>query len=152
MAKSIIKVFPVEECLSLVDLNKERDALLSNPDVCALENMLKEDYDPNMRIERKNQLVWRDLQIVHRLKEKYNCRCQICGYSFQKNNGDYYCEAHHIVPVSENGSQSPDNVIILCANHHRMFHYASESIVVGSLIDGVREITIGDQNYHVSFA
>ena len=27
------------------------------------------------------------------------------------DNGSYYCEAHHLIPISEDGSQGPENVI-----------------------------------------
>ena len=32
-------------------------------------------------------------------------------------------ETHHIVPLSEGGSDGDDNVAALCPNHHREAHY-----------------------------
>lgn len=57
-----------------------------------------------------------------------------------KDDGSYYCEAHHIIPISENGTQVPENVIVLCANHHRMFHYAKNRVHVGAINDNKRVI------------
>ena len=34
-------------------------------------------------------------------------------------------DAHHIVPVSENGTDDDWNLLVLCANHHRQLHYAT---------------------------
>ena len=151
MANTNIKVFPIDEHLRLIDYNQVRAELLTNPEVQELENMLSADYGTNIRIERKVQLVWRDMQIVRKLKEKYGFKCQICGYQFQMDNGQYYCEAHHIIPISENGSQSEENVIILCANHHRMFHYAKNTILVGPLLNKMRTIQIGNEKFDIEY-
>ena len=64
--------------------------------------------------------------IVDTLKEKYNYKCQLCEFNFKMKNGNEYCEAHHLVQLSLGGSQMPDNVIIVCPNHHRMLHYAKD--------------------------
>lgn len=91
-------------------------------------------------------------KLVNTLKKKYKFKCQICGYSFQMDNGQHYCEAHHIKYLSKNGSQNPDNVIILCPNHHKMFHYASDRISVGKIINGKRKITIDGKTYYIDVA
>jgi len=101
-------------------------------------------------IERKNRIK-RYKKIVNLLKRKYEYKCQICDYSFQMNNGNNYCEAHHIKMLAKNGKQSPENVIILCANHHRMFHYASERIIISDLVNGKRLIRIGEEDFDVCF-
>jgi len=31
-------------------------------------------------------------------------------------------DEHHVVPVSEGGSGEPDNLVLLCANHHKLVH------------------------------
>ncbi len=68
--------------------------------------------------------------IVNKLKKKYQGKCQFknCGFSFVKKNGELYSEAHHLIPLAQGGSQNPSNVVILCANHHRMLHYAKVRI------------------------
>jgi hypothetical protein len=45
--------------------------------------------------------------------------------SFVKENGRKYSEAHHVIPLSENGSDETDNIMCLCANHHRQMHYGN---------------------------
>ena len=52
-------------------------------------------------------------------------------YSFQKKDGFYDAELHHIIPVSNQvvGSLSFLNIITLCANHHRQIHYGNVEIL-----------------------
>lgn len=151
MGNTDIRIFSVDEYLPLVKCNNKTDNLSDGSEEQVLEIMLGEDYDENISVERRVKLVKRDLQIVRKLKQRYGCRCQICGHRFKMDNGEHYCEAHHIIPVSEKGNQSSENVIILCANHHRMFHYAKNMISVGTLVDGVRTIQIGNDKYDIQF-
>jgi predicted HNH restriction endonuclease len=111
----------------LENRNVVNEKLLSQNDSLNLIDDLKIE---NETIEAKVKLVKRYKKIVVQIKQKYNSKCQIasCGFTFKKANGDYYSEAHHLMPLSEQGSQSEDNVVILCPNHHRMFHYADVQI------------------------
>jgi hypothetical protein len=67
----------------------------------------------------------------NRFKQIAGYKCMICErmgnspYSFNKPNGDYYIEVHHVIPVSDlvEGSLSSTNLITVCANHHRQLHY-----------------------------
>lgn len=57
--------------------------------------------------------------------------CEFCGHrGFLKGNGDIYLETHHIVSLSEDGGDAPDNVIALCPEHHREAHYGANSNVL----------------------
>ena len=99
-----------------------------------------EDFGNDIQNETKEQRILRIKRYqktVNELKVKYNYKCQIssCGYSFPMDNGKGYCEAHHIELLSNNGSQKPENVLILCANHHRMFHYANQNIILDLLLN-----------------
>lgn len=58
----------------------------------------------------------------------YNCKCAICQWQAtpelvtDRNGKLQYAhgnEIHHITPASEGGTDSPDNVILLCPNHHK---------------------------------
>ncbi|HUB93898.1 MAG TPA: HNH endonuclease [Verrucomicrobiae bacterium] len=64
----------------------------------------------------------RNIGMVNALKEKYQHKCQICGFTFKTATGAYYSEAAHIIPISKGsvGVDHPDNIWILCANHHKM--------------------------------
>ena len=57
--------------------------------------------------------------------------CEICGFDFKDRYGDVgerYIECHHIVPLSESDDGRPttlNDLILVCANCHRMLHYGT---------------------------
>lgn len=72
----------------------------------------------------------RDIEVRENAKMRANGKCEysVCAYrGFQKNNDEYYLEAHHIIPMGEDGPDTPENVIALCANHHREAHYGKKA-------------------------
>jgi predicted HNH restriction endonuclease len=84
------------------------------------------------------------------VKKANGFKCQLCEamgqspYGFKKTSGEYYVEAHHVMPVSkrEVGSLSASNIVCLCANHHRQVHYGAVTVSIGEnsfsfIIDGV---------------
>ncbi|MEX3007197.1 HNH endonuclease [Hoeflea sp. TYP-13] len=74
------------------------------------------------------------------VKKRNGFKCQVCEalgndpYPFKKKNGVPYVEAHHVIPVSELqiGTLSATNIMTLCANHHRQFHYGVASVTIES--------------------
>lgn len=54
-------------------------------------------------------------------------KCDWCGQpGFQTADGGIYLETHHIVPLSENGSDTENNIAALCPNHHREAHHGKD--------------------------
>jgi len=41
-----------------------------------------------------------------------NKKCEICKWD------EGYCHKHHIIPLSKDGKDDNDNIMILCPNHH----------------------------------
>lgn len=153
MENTDIKIYDLEKYLPIVRIINEKEKTSYNEtesiELFELKKHFSEDMEPevlkNVTEEKLLYLVKRYRNIVNKKKEEYGCRCQICGLTFPMDNGNYYCEAHHIIPLSENGSQDSENIIILCANHHRMFHYAKNSIDIREengektiIIDGIQ--------------
>lgn len=162
MENTGIKKYELEEYLPLIFIKEKNKAentiseeLKDITELNRLEYMLREDFDEielgNISEEKIKREVKRYRKIVKILKQIYGCKCQLCKQTFLMDNGDYYCEAHHIIPLSENGNQDSDNVILLCPNHHRMFHYAKNRITIGELINKKRIIYIDDARYEVDF-
>ena len=57
--------------------------------------------------------------------------CEYCGgKGFRLADGRLYLETHHVVPLSENGRDSHDNVIALCANDHRRAHLGTDKEIL----------------------
>jgi hypothetical protein len=44
------------------------------------------------------------------------CRCGSC------DRGPGCCEAHHVIPVSQGGATSIENLVMCCSNHHHTLH------------------------------
>lgn len=55
--------------------------------------------------------------------------CEWCGQEgFKTLSGSIYLETHHIQPLSEDGSDTVDNVVALCPNHHREAHFGVNAV------------------------
>ncbi|MFC2021363.1 HNH endonuclease, partial [Chloroflexota bacterium] len=64
--------------------------------------------------------------LIEELKAGKNYKCEIpgCNYDpFNNSSGLPYIEAHHIIPLGKDGSESRRNIAIVCPNHHRELHY-----------------------------
>lgn len=52
-------------------------------------------------------------------------KCECCGVDgFIKEDGSIFLEVHHLRLLAENGSDTTQNAVALCANCHRKLHYA----------------------------
>lgn len=154
----IYKVYKLEEVLDIYFNDSDSICILDKDKMQEkIDEKLKRDFLEDIDIPENeaeckyNKQIKRYQKIVNILKEKYEYKCQVCGYTFLMDNGNKYCEAHHIKMLSDNGGQGAENVIILCANHHRMFHYAANTTKIGELIDGKRKIRMGDEEFFVKF-
>jgi HNH endonuclease len=66
----------------------------------------------------------RDSSVRAAALARANGRCEFCGQlGFITTNGQPFLETHHIIPLSEGGSDVITNVAALCANHHREAHH-----------------------------
>jgi predicted restriction endonuclease len=137
------------------------EVLRSNEDLLATdeaEELFKDNKElRNETTEKKIKAIKRYKQITDKLKQKYLSKCQIesCGFTFKKINGEYYSEGHHLIPLSQGGSQDEENVVILCANHHRMLHYADVEIkekegIFRIIVINGKELRIKYQQHHTT--
>lgn len=88
----------------------------------------------------------RDKELVRIIKLLRGNKCQICGYSFKMESGEEYSECHHLEHLANKGLDISANLLILCPNHHRQFHYGGvailrhSSILLEVEIDGIKHI------------
>ena len=82
----------------------------------------------------------RDNKTIAQLKILRKFECQICGTKILKKNNDYYIEAAHIKSKSIKGRETPDNILILCPNHHKEFDYGNRIIKQHSIDNLVFEL------------
>ncbi|TKH04804.1 HNH endonuclease [Peribacillus simplex] len=109
----------------------------SNEDNISIAKLQKKYFDavPEVK-ERVSKYIERG-SIAQDYKRRTGFKCQVCEalgltpYSFKKPNGEYYIETHHVIPVSklQIGSLSKNNLITVCANHHRQLHYGIVELI-----------------------
>ena len=57
--------------------------------------------------------------------------CELCGrIGFRTSKGRHYLETHHIIALSNGGTDRPWNVIALCPEHHREAHFGEAAEVL----------------------
>jgi hypothetical protein len=59
-----------------------------------------------------------------------------------------WCEAHHIVPVAENGPTCMDNLVLACSRHHHVWHRRGWQVKLRP--DGEVETTTPEGRVYVS--
>lgn len=84
--------------------------------------------EPEM-IRFEGKTYKRDNKTIAELKIIRGFKCQICGKQILKKDGGFYVEASHITPKSKKGLEAPDNILILCPNHHKEFDLGHREIV-----------------------
>jgi hypothetical protein len=83
--------------------------------------------DPEI-IEIRNRQYKRDNKTIVQIKYLREFKCQICGANIIKKDGSMYIEAAHIKPKKDKGNELPNNIIILCPNHHKEFDLGEKEI------------------------
>ena len=86
-----------------------------------IESYLSQQSKPKRKSYESNKII-RDQGLPLIIKEMYEYKCQICGVRLE--SGDYwYAEAAHIRALGEphNGSDTIENILCLCPNHHKLF-------------------------------
>lgn len=78
--------------------------------------------------ETNGVVFQRSAQVRNYVLSRAAGKCEWCGVEgFETRSGSIYLETHHIQPLSEKGSDTVDNVIALCPNHHREAHFGNGS-------------------------
>lgn len=109
-----------------------------------------EDAAEGRVLTRTHKVRERNPKIVKRKKEKFlkdhgKLFCEACEFDFSKaygSHGDGYIECHHTKPVSEllpDGRTKLSDLVVLCANCHRMVHRIRPWLTVEELKEIVRK-------------
>ena len=106
----------------LTDIFKRKDKSELVDDLLKLKETESETTYVNHKVYK------RDNKTIAQLKILRGFKCQICGVQIRKRNGDFYIEAAHIKPKHKKGCETPDNILILCPNHHKEFDYGDRSV------------------------
>jgi len=85
-----------------------------------------ESESPERALAEVSRII-RDPEIVRKLKVLHKNECQICGFALDLLGGKTYSEGHHIRPlgIKHNGPDIPENILILCPNHHALCDFGA---------------------------
>ncbi len=102
-------------------LKKDKKQIITD-----LENL---DENKTETVIVKHKTYKRDNKTIAQIKVLRDFKCQICGTQIKKGKGGFYIEAAHIKPKNKMGRETPDNILVLCPNHHKEFDYGSRKII-----------------------
>ena len=71
----------------------------------------------------------RDNKTIAQIKVLRDFKCQICSTTIRKKDGTFYIEAAHIKAKNQKGLETPENIILLCPNHHKEFDFGELHIL-----------------------
>ena len=79
----------------------------------------------------------RNTYVAEASKRRANGICQLCNNPapFKDKSGNPYLESHHIIWLSEGGSDTLDNTAALCPNCHRKMHIVNDENDVKKLLE-----------------
>ncbi len=131
---------------------KEQDDIIKRTRGLTREEMI--DYfkslslNPTEKVVIKAKSYKRNNVAIAYIKKIRGFKCQFCGSSILKKNGDLYIEAAHITPKHKKGSELPENILILCPNHHKEFDLGKRTILrMGKEVI----FKLNDKEYKISF-
>jgi hypothetical protein len=74
-------------------------------------------------------------------RQRVGFRCEVPGCptpSFPSKFAEPYCEVHHLIPLAENGDDTIENVVCVCANHHRELHFGKRHKALAESLRSIR--------------
>jgi|GEM_PF-3387459 len=104
------------------------------------ENRSLDEIEQRYEANRKNnetssttttiRVFKRNQDVVDIRKRRANYQCEVLGCTnkpFKTATNKWYCEVHHIIPLSEDGLDCPENTACLCPTHHKEIHYGKNA-------------------------
>lgn len=95
-------------------------------------------------LRERNPALVRDAKRAFKAKHG-RLYCEGCGFDFGKAYGEFaqdYIEAHHKMPVAELAVEttvSPADLVLLCANCHRVVHLREDCLTLDELKDALAQ-------------
>ena len=116
-----------------VQSDQEQLELIKHEETRTRENIINELKNLSPKISTtfayKGKTYARDNKTIAQLKIIRQHKCQICDTRIKKKDGNFYTEAAHIKRKSEQGPETPNNIMILCPNHHKEFDLGDTKII-----------------------
>lgn len=86
-----------------------------------------EEIRPQGKRKVESEVYQRSPEVRRQVLERARGKCELCkAEGFRTPDDRLYLETHHVVPLSEDGADSPQNVVAVCPNDHRKAHFGRE--------------------------
>lgn len=82
--------------------------------------------------------------LAYLVKKLHDNRCQICTIRGEDTRGPV--DVHHIIPLSQEGKDRADNMLVVCKTHHQAIHAGQITIRLGEEAVHIRGV---DENWIV---
>ena len=111
------------ECVTCDEIADTKQAVKMY-DELELETILNMNDDFSTLIEKTKTVKIRKLDktICDGLKRIYGYKCQVCGEFIGEKYNATVIHSHHIEPFSLTLNNNPENIMIICPNHHGIVH------------------------------
>lgn len=85
--------------------------------------------EPAERRTVSGEVFVRNPALRARTLERANGLCEYCDApGFKMQDGTIFLETHHVIPLGEHGSDSEENLVAVCPNHHREAHHGARAM------------------------
>ena len=138
-----------------LEVNDHQYPLSGNSEEAIAKELFQGDIGSGKktRMEKVVSIFERNRKVASRLKQLYKT-CQITGdqFVFAKTNNQPYLEVHHLIPLSEGGSDNPANLVVVSAHIHKMLHYADvEGLNLSDIEDNKLDIKINGESFTITW-
>lgn len=108
----------------------------------SIENLLKTSNSKFDILESKKRKQIAIIKSFYTKRKVEKCDC--CGKeTFKLNNGNFYLEYHHLVPLSKEGTDHVLNIFGICPMCHRKFHFSEDKLRKQLYLDLNQNDTLG---------
>lgn len=110
-------------------LKQENDAYSKNKNISLLE--LEKKIKKNKKkkfIAVESKQFYRDPEVAIYAQKRANGICECCGENapFTNDLGRPFLESHHLIPLSNDGEDTIENICAVCPNCHRKLHFGPD--------------------------
>ncbi|GHV33965.1 hypothetical protein FACS1894187_03580 [Synergistales bacterium] len=111
------------ECITAEEISDAKIAI-RDIDEMAFEQLIStNDYSAGIiEMEKLVKIRKLDKTIGNRLKQLYSYSCQVCGLYVGERYSAQVIHTHHIDAFSRSFNNNPENILVVCPNHHGIIH------------------------------
>lgn len=111
--------------------------IMPRPELIATATMINQPVNERIVTAKRIQ---RNPIVLHYVKMRAKGYCELCGERAPfEYKGEPYLEFDHIIPVSQGGKDSIENVAALCPNCHVKKHKLASDDIVETIMENIRK-------------